>query len=85
MERQYYAALAIYDDREDRHKAISTAKALCSQGCLAVSKEAIQLHGGIVYTDEYTIQFFYKRALTTSATYGDANWHRERYAVEMGL
>lgn len=85
MERQYYAALAIDDDREDRRKAISTAKALCSQGCLAVSKEAIQLHGGIGYTDEHTIQFFYKRALTTSATYGDANWHRERYAVEMGL
>jgi alkylation response protein AidB-like acyl-CoA dehydrogenase len=81
----YYAALAIDEDRDDRRKAISTAKALCSQGYLAASKEAIQLHGGIGYTDEHTIQFFYKRALTSSATFGDATWHKERYAVEIGL
>jgi alkylation response protein AidB-like acyl-CoA dehydrogenase len=81
----YYAALAIDDDRDDRRKAISTAKTLCSQAYLAVAKEAIQLHGGIGYTDEHTIHFFYKRALTASVTYGDASWHRERYAVEMGL
>ncbi len=81
----YYAALAIDNDRDDRRKAISTAKTLCSQAYLAVAKEAIQLHGGIGYTNEHTIHFFYKRALTTSATYGDARWHRERYAAEMGL
>ncbi len=81
----YYAALAIDNDRDDRRKAISTAKTLCSQAYLSVAKEAIQLHGGIGYTDEHTIHFFYKRALTTSATYGDARWHRERYVAEIGL
>ena len=81
----YYAALAIDNDLDDRRTAISTAKTLCSQGYLAVAKEAIQLHGGIGYTDEHTIHFFYKRALTASVTFGDATWHRERYAVEMGL
>jgi alkylation response protein AidB-like acyl-CoA dehydrogenase len=78
----YYAAMAEDDDMPDRRAAISAAKALCSDAYIAVTKEAIQMHGGIGFTDEHNIHLFYKRAIATAATYGDASYHRERYVQE---
>jgi len=78
----YYAAMAEDEDMSDRRAAISAAKALCSDAYIDVTKEAIQMHGGIGFTDEHNIHLFYKRAIATAATYGDASYHRERYVQE---
>jgi len=78
----YYAAMAEDENMPDRRAAISAAKALCSDAYIAVTKEAIQMHGGIGFTDEHNIHLFYKRAIATAATYGDASYHRERYVQE---
>ncbi len=78
----YYAAMAEDDAMPDRRAAISAAKSLCSDAYIAVTKEAIQMHGGIGFTDEHNIHLFYKRAIATAATYGDATYHRERYVQE---
>lgn len=79
----YFAAMTIDNDMPETERAISGAKALCSDNYLAITKEAIQLHGGIGYTDEHDIHFFYKRAQATATTFGDALYHRERYMQEM--
>lgn len=52
---------------------------MCSDNYLRVSKEAIQLHGGVGYTDEHVIHFYYKRAQASASTFGDSMYHRERY------
>lgn len=78
----YYAAMAEDEDMPDRRAAISAAKALCSDSYIAVTKEAIQMHGGIGFTDEHNIHLFYKRAIATAATFGDATYHRERYVQD---
>jgi alkylation response protein AidB-like acyl-CoA dehydrogenase len=78
----YYAAMAEDHDLPDRRAAISAAKTMCSNAYVAVTKEAIQLHGGIGFTDEHNIHFFYKRAIAAAASYGDAAFHRERYVQE---
>jgi alkylation response protein AidB-like acyl-CoA dehydrogenase len=44
-----------------------------------VSREGIQMHGGIGMTDEFDIGFFIKRAAVAEQTLGDANFHRSRY------
>jgi len=44
-----------------------------------VSREGIQMHGGIGMTDEFDIGFFIKRAAVTEQTLGDVNYHRNRY------
>ena len=44
-----------------------------------VSREGIQMHGGIGMTDEFDIGFFIKRAAVTEQTLGDVNFHRNRY------
>ncbi len=78
----YFAAMTEDRTMPERKEAISAAKALCSENYLAVTKEAIQLHGGIGFTDEHTIQFFYKRAIVAANTFGNAAFHRERYLTE---
>lgn len=81
----YYAAMAVDEEMPEMKAAISTAKALCSDAYLHVSKEAIQIHGGIGFTDEHEIHLYYKRALATGVTFGDASYHRDRYATEKGF
>ncbi len=44
-----------------------------------VSNEVIQIHDGIVITDEADIGLFLKRARVTRQILGDAIYHRDRY------
>jgi len=58
----------------------SRVKARCADAALKITREAIQLHGAIGFTDEYDAGLFLKRAMTLAAWLGNANWHRRRYA-----
>jgi acyl-CoA dehydrogenase len=55
-------------------------KARCSDGYILASNEGIQMFGGVGMTDEYDIGFFLKRARVAELTFGDAAWHRDRWA-----
>jgi acyl-CoA dehydrogenase len=59
---------------------VSLAKARCSDAGMLVANEALQMHGGVGMTDEYEIGFFLKRARVAELTFGDAAWHRDRWA-----
>lgn len=63
-----------------RAAAASQAKARASEAAMAVTRAAIQLHGGIGYTDEADIGLFLKRAIVLAASFGNAALHRRRYA-----
>ena len=58
----------------------SRIKARCADAALKVTRETIQLHGGIGFTDEYDAGLYLKRAMTLAAWLGGATWHRRRYA-----
>lgn len=58
----------------------SVAKARCSDAAMLVTHEAIQMHGGIGMTDEHDIGFYLKRARAAEICFGDAAFHRDRYA-----
>jgi alkylation response protein AidB-like acyl-CoA dehydrogenase len=60
-------------------KLASLAKAKVGDTYHRVSREGIQMHGGIGMTDEFDIGFFIKRAAVSEQTFGDANYHRNRY------
>jgi acyl-CoA dehydrogenase len=64
----------------EAQKLVSLAKARCSETAILVANEAIQMHGGIGMTDEHEIGFFLKRARVAELTFGDAAWHRARWA-----
>ena len=66
-------------DREEIAKLASLAKAKVGETYNLVSREGVQMHGGIGMTDEFDIGFFIKRAAVSEQTFGDVNYHRNRY------
>ena len=66
-------------DASDIAKLASLTKAKVGETFNLVSREGIQMHGGIGMTDEFDIGFFIKRAAVTEQTFGDVNYHRNRY------
>ncbi len=75
-------ALTALDEGRDSNeiaKLASLAKAKVGDTYHRVSREGIQMHGGIGMTDEFDIGFFIKRAAVSEQTFGDANYHRNRY------
>ncbi len=59
-------------------RAVSMAKQLVGVTARKVSEEAIQLHGGIAMTWEYSVSHYAKRLVMIDAQLGDADWHLER-------
>ena len=45
-----------------------------------MSREVIQLHGGIGMTDEHDAGFYLKRMRVLEQLFGNASFHRERFA-----
>jgi alkylation response protein AidB-like acyl-CoA dehydrogenase len=74
------AARAVDADDDETQRLVSLAKARCSDAGMLVANEALQMHGGVGMTDEYEIGFFLKRARVAELTFGDAAWHRDRWA-----
>ncbi len=61
-------------------RAASLAKARCADTFLLAGYDGVQMHGGIGMTDEHDIGLYLKRARVAEKTFGDAAWHRDRYA-----
>ena len=64
-----------------RRAAVSRAKARASEAALLVTRQAIQLHGGIGYTDEADIGLYLRRAMVLANQFGSAATHRRRFAA----
>ena len=75
-------ALTALDEKRDKQeiaKLASLAKSKVGDTYGLVSREGIQMHGGIGMTDEFEIGFFIKRAAVSEQTFGDSAFHRNRY------
>jgi len=75
------AARAVDADDEDAAKLISLAKARCSDAYILAANEGVQIFAGVGMTDEYDIGFYLKRARAAELTFGDAAFHRNRWAT----
>jgi len=62
-----------------RRRAVSAAKVMLGSAGRFVGGQGIQLHGGIGVTDEYQVGHYYKRLLALEKTYGDSDWHLDRF------
>ncbi len=74
------AARAVDAGQNDAPKLVSLAKARCSDTAILVANESVQMHGGIGMSDEHEIGFYLKRARAAELTFGDAAFHRDRWA-----
>jgi alkylation response protein AidB-like acyl-CoA dehydrogenase len=79
------ALRAVDEERADVPFLASAAKARLSDTAILVGCEAVQMFGGIGMTDEEEIGLVLKRARAASLTFGDAAWHRDRFARLRGF
>ncbi|MEZ4230934.1 MAG: acyl-CoA dehydrogenase [Polyangiaceae bacterium] len=79
------ALSAVDEGRADVSRLASVAKARLSDTFLLAASEGIQMHGGVGVTDEYDIGLFYKRARVCELLFGDAAYHRARFATLSGF
>lgn len=59
--------------------AVSRAKARAAEAVMLVTKQAIQLHGAIGYTDEADIGLYLRKAMVLANLHGSAAAHRRRF------
>jgi len=78
------AARALDANDKDKEVLVSTAKARCSDAYILATNEGVQILGGIGMTDEEDIGFYMKRARVAEMTFGDATYHKDRFATLKG-
>ncbi|MBU2644754.1 acyl-CoA dehydrogenase family protein [bacterium] len=79
------AAARAFDEKDDQAAAlISVAKARCSDAYILATNEAVQMHGGIGMSDEEDVGLYMKHARAAEMTFGDAAFHRDRFASLKG-
>jgi alkylation response protein AidB-like acyl-CoA dehydrogenase len=67
-------------DARERARAVSAAKVQLSVGGKLVTRQAIQLHGGVGCTDEHDIGLYFKRMQVLNTLFGDEEREVERFA-----
>jgi alkylation response protein AidB-like acyl-CoA dehydrogenase len=60
-------------------------KAWASDGYRKLTALAHQVVGGVGFMEEHDLQLFFKQAKASELAFGDAEFHRELVAAEMGL
>jgi alkylation response protein AidB-like acyl-CoA dehydrogenase len=66
-------------------KEVAIAKAWCSEAYHRVTASSHQIHGAIGWTKDMDLELYTRRAKTAELAFGDADFHREKIAQELGL
>jgi len=66
-------------------KEVAMAKTWVSEAIGRVVRLGHQVHGGVGYTIDHDLQLYYRRGKAAQALFGDANFHREVIAGQLGL
>lgn len=78
----YLATLSLDAEPAERSRAIAAAKTRVGQTSLYVARQAVQLHGGIGFSDELAIGHYLKRLTMIDMAFGNAAHHRALYAAQ---
>jgi alkylation response protein AidB-like acyl-CoA dehydrogenase len=76
----WYAAYAFDARPREASRAAALAKARLSDVYARTTNRTVQMHGGIGFTWEHDMHFWFKRAKWNEFAFGDATYHRERLA-----
>lgn len=76
----WYAGYALDALPKEAPRAVAMAKSHLSDVYSKVANRALQMHGGIGFTWEHDLHFWYKRAIWNRSAFGDPQWHRARLA-----
>lgn len=65
----------------ERSIAASRAKSRASDMAMLVTREAVQFHGAMGYTDECDVGLYLRKAMVLATASGSSAWHRRRFAL----
>ncbi len=66
--------------RADQMRLASRAKYRAGETARLITRDAVQMHGGIGFTDDCDVGLYLNRALAIGAAFGNAAWHARRIA-----
>ncbi len=66
-------------------REVSMAKARASEAYQTITTLGHQIHGGVGYAVEHDMGLYFRRAKSAEVSFGDADFHREKIAIELGL
>ena len=78
------ALTAIDQEADDLPQQAALAKAVAGDTLNLISREMVQMHGGIGMTDIHDAGLYLKRARTVEALFGSTAWHRDRWGGMQG-
>jgi len=81
----YATMMAADGDAVERHKAVAAAKVQIGRSGKKIGQEAVQLHGGIGMTMEYSVGHYFKRMTMIDILFGDADTHLAALAEGAGV
>jgi alkylation response protein AidB-like acyl-CoA dehydrogenase len=81
----WYAAYAYDHELRNAPRAAAMAKARLGDVYSRTTNRAVQIHGGIGFTWEHDMHFWFKRAKWNEAAFGSPDYHRERLATLAGF
>lgn len=74
----YRAAYSLAHDDPEAPVHVGMAKAAAGDAATLAAGHSLQCHGAIGYSDEHDLHLWMKRVWALAATWGDADWHRDR-------
>lgn len=80
-----YQAAWLISEHRPCAKEIAMAKAWTGAACQRVSALGIQIHGAIGFSWEHDMHLFFKQAKLGEVSFGDAAYHEQTIAREIGL
>jgi alkylation response protein AidB-like acyl-CoA dehydrogenase len=66
-------------------KEISVIKGWLSEAYRRVTAQAHQIHGAIGFTKDHDLELYFRRAKAAELFFGDADFHREMVAQQLGM
>jgi alkylation response protein AidB-like acyl-CoA dehydrogenase len=85
------SSLIVYDavwrlaNRLPASRQVSMAKGLVSQAFKKAATSSHQIHGAIAFTEDHDLHLYFKKAKTWEISLGDANFHFDKLATQVGI
>ncbi len=80
-----YEAVWMVGEKLPCTKEVSIAKAWVSEAFKFITERGVQIHGAIGMTRDHDMGLYYRRAWAWDVLFGDADFHKEVVAQQLGL
>ncbi len=77
----YRAVCSAEEGSAEAERDLRALKVMVGKAGRLIGGQSIQMHGGMGMTDELAVGHCMKRLMVIDSSFGDADWHRQRFAA----